>query len=108
MMITAGVLSMAVGAIISILADWVPKFSPWYQKLDGIGKRWIMLILLLITSILIVVFTCWEFTQPIISQYVLLECSEAGVSQVIAAFFNVLVGNQSMFLISPTASKRRK
>ena len=99
-------LFMISGVVLSLLADLLPKWKPWYSNLDGIGKRWVMIVLLFITSVVIVSLSCWESTQAVIIKYVVVECSEAGIVQVVEAFIYAAVGNQSTFLLSPTAGKR--
>lgn len=105
-MITSPMLFMVAGMVLSLLTDLLPKWKPWYASLDGLGKRWVMIILLFITSVVIVSLNCWELTQTVIIKYVVVECSEAGIVQVVEVFLYAAVGNQSTFLLSPTAGKR--
>ncbi len=105
-MITSPMLFMISGVVLSLLADLIPWWKTWFAELDGFRKRWVMITLLFITSVSIVSLSCWEPTQAVIIKYVVVECSEAGIIQVVEAFIYAAVGNQSTFLLSPTAGNR--
>ncbi len=106
-LLTSTTLALMAGMVISILADLVPGWTGWYASRTPIAKRWVMIAVLGITSVVIVSLSCWEPTQLLIAKYVVVECSEAGIIQVVEVFVYALVGNQGMFLLSPTTGKRK-
>lgn len=90
-------LSMLAGAALSLIASYVPKFSPWFKALAPDGKRVIMLGALLVVSLLIFAAGCAKldlFGVPV-------TCDVAGGVELLKIFFFAAVANQGAFGLSP-------
>jgi hypothetical protein len=96
-MMSAEELSYYTGIVLSLVCSYVPGVQGWYQKLDGMYKRLVMLLLLVITTSVIYAMACWNIT----AEFALVSCDTAGLKLLIKAFIGALIANQAVFLISP-------
>lgn len=92
---TAQVLSAAAGIVLSLGFSYVPKLAPWYDAQEGTTKRLIMLGLLALVSVGVFGISCAGWFNFNIT------CDQAGIEELVSAFFLALVANQSTFLITP-------
>lgn len=80
------------GVILSVLADWIPGFSPWYASQGYQKKRLVMAGLVLLTAVAIFLLACY-------SPLVYAECSERGAWELVELVTAVLIGNQSAHML---------
>lgn len=99
------VLSMAVGAILSLAVDLVPKFKDWHAALEGYQKRWFTILLNLVVAIGLVGLACNEVAAKYLAKYLTLECSEAGALLVLESFLFQIGASQATFLLAPVNGK---
>jgi len=91
---TAETLSSVSGVVLSLVFSYVPGLSGWYEKLNGVSKRLVMLVALLAVSGSVFGLSCsgwWDFVT----------CDQSGLTGLIEAFVLALVANQAAYLISP-------
>jgi hypothetical protein len=91
-----------VGGIVSLIADYVPKFNTWFTGLVPNAQRAWMAGFLLLTSAALVALSCYEATATILVRYVVIECDKGGILAVVEVFVFALIGNQATFLITPS------
>jgi hypothetical protein len=89
--------AMLAGLLLSLLFSYIPGFSGWFEKLDGIQKRLVMLGLLALVAIGLVVATCAGFASDLGLQA---TCDRSGLVSVIWAFMLALIANQSTYQIT--------
>ena len=90
-------LSTFAGIILSLICSYFPGVEDKYKTLDGIYKRLVMLLLLLITTASIFALSCW----PLTAEYMPVTCDQEGIKKLVPAFIGALIANQATFLISP-------
>lgn len=88
-------LGAVAGVILSLLFSYVPGLSDKFAALPATTKRLIMAALLLVVAIGALALSCGQVVVTI-------ECSKAGVIDLINTFIAALVANQTTWLISPT------
>jgi hypothetical protein len=91
-------LSSIAGILLSLLASYLPGFSPWFDDLQPNSKRLFMLPLILAASIGSYGVACagWgDLVNPLVS------CSTSGAAVVAKAFIAALIANQAAYAISP-------
>lgn len=103
--ITAALLAAIAGPVLSWCLDNMPKFSVWFQALNAIPKKWFLRLFLFLTAIAVLALSCWGFASAIIAKYFVLQCTKAGLVELVEVFFTVLVTNQGWFLISKKTRK---
>lgn len=91
-----------VGGLVSLIADYVPAFNKWFHGMKPNSQRGWMAIFLLLTSIALVVLSCYDATADMISRYVVIVCDKGGILDVVEVFVFALIGNQATFLITPS------
>jgi len=91
---TADVLALYAGAVLSLLASYVPGLSGWYDGLEGTYKRLLMAGLLLLVGIGVVGLACAKVGS------IPVTCDQAGVEGVVRAFVLALIANQSAYKIT--------
>jgi hypothetical protein len=95
--LTPELLSAIAGILLSLLASYLPGFSAWFDRLDGIYKRLVMLGLLAAAALAIVGLSCAglgeAFGLP-------LACARNSGFLMVQAFLLALIANQSAYLIT--------
>ncbi len=98
---TPETLSAVAGVVLSLCLSYIPGLRTYYGAFSEDQKKVVMLGLLALVTIAIVALSC---TQTL----VLIPCSQENLGQVvlraIMVFVSALIGNQSVFLITPKAS----
>ncbi len=91
-------LSSIAGIILSLLASYLPGFSPWFDNLEPNLKRLFMIPLILVVAIGSYGVACagWgDLVDPLVS------CNTAGAITIAKAFIAALIANQAAYAISP-------
>jgi hypothetical protein len=96
MELTPVLIAMVVGAIISLLASYVPKFRTWWAALESDVKQAVMAVAMILTGVVVYVFAC---TPALGFPYV--TCPTGGVWQLVAIIIGALTGNQNVDRVSP-------
>ncbi len=91
---TAEQLATIAGVLLSLLFSYVPGLSDKFGALDATKKRLAMAGLILIVAAGALGLSCANVLTEI-------ECSSAGVLDLVKVFVAALVANQATYLISP-------
>lgn len=98
---TPEILSSLAGILLSLLASYLPGFSPWFDNLLPNYKRLFMLLLIFAAAVASLGVSCagWgDLVDPMVA------CTQAGAVGLIKAFLAALIANQAAYLISPKSS----
>ena len=100
--LTPELLSAIAGILLSLLASYLPGFSAWFDRLEAIHKRLVMLGLLAASSLAIAGLSCAGLgeTWGLRSLGLPLACDRNGGILVVQAFLLALIANQSAYLIT--------
>ena len=94
---TAEKLSTIASIVLSLAFSYLPGLKDAYDRLDGVVKRLVMLLMLALTTGAIFAISC----APVVSDYIPVECTPGGAIALLQAFILAVIANQSTFLISP-------
>ena len=95
-------LSAIAGLLLSLAFSYIPGLSPWFDMLDGIRKRLIMLGLLAVVAIGTFGLACAGWG---VSIGLSVTCDQAGAIGLVRSFMVAMIANQAMFLITPRKSE---
>ena len=95
---TPETLSSLAGILLSLLASYLPGFSPWFDTLDPNFKRLFMLLLILAAAVGSFGVACAGWGDLANLQ---LACNETGGAELVKAFVAALIANQAAYAISP-------
>lgn len=95
---TADTLALFSGSVLSLLFSYVPGLNDWFEKLEVVHKRLVMLGLLVITSVVVVVLACAGLGADLGLE---ITCDRAGVVGVLRALILAVMANQSTYKITP-------
>jgi hypothetical protein len=95
--LTPELLSAIAGIALSLLASYCPGFSAWFEQLEAVRKRLVMLGLLAAASAAIVGLACAGLGAPL---GLAAACDPGGAILALRAFILALAANQSAYLIS--------
>lgn len=90
------------GAIISLLASYVPKFNVWFAALETEVKQLVMLGLMVIVTAVVFAGGCLDFL-PVEN----FSCDKNTAVQFIYLLIIAIVSNQSVHRISPKTESVR-
>lgn len=98
----ATVLAGVAGVLLSLIFGYVPGLKQWFDGLDSMYRRLIMLGALVVVTAGAFGLACvgW-FNMP-------LTCDQAGLEGLVTAFIAALVANQATYSISTASSASRK
>lgn len=82
------------GSVLSLIFSYLPGASDWFGALDATRKRLVMLVLLAVVTGSIYGGSC-------VGLWATVPCTQAGVMQLLSAFFAALIANQATYLVSP-------
>ncbi len=99
---TIETLSLAAGALLSLLFAYVPGVKGWFDAKDSTVKRAIMAGALLVVAIVIFAAGCVGLQIPGST----IECSTQGAWTLVQVFLLALVANQSMYSITSASAKK--
>lgn len=95
---TAEMLSSIVAVLLSLAASYLPRFSGWYQGLEGGSKRLLMLALLAVSALGVYGLACAGLSE---SLGLGVSCNLSGGLALLRIFLAALISNQAAFAISP-------
>lgn len=93
-MLTSNQLSLAAGAIVSVflmLIPLVPKLREYWESFSDSQKQAVNVLSLILVSVLVIIISCT-------TDIVMIECSQVGFSNLMAAFINALLGNGATYV----------
>lgn len=91
------------GVLLALIFAYVPGVDAWFAKLDGIGKRIVLLVLLALVSAGYVALACSPFgAQYGVSADV---CTSSGFADVVRAFIAAVIANQATYLVATPSNK---
>lgn len=88
-------LAATAGAILSLLFEYVPGLSTWYETLSEAQKRLVMLVLLVVTAAGVFGLSCYT---PAPVDWV--TCDVGGIWGLITALIAAIVANQGIHLMA--------
>ena len=91
---TATFLCGIAGVVISLLAEFVPGLSTWYNKLTDTWQRLTMLAVVVVVAAAIFGLSCGSVVTYV-------TCDKAGIISLLTAIGTALVTNQVTFVITP-------
>lgn len=89
---TPELLLLGWGVLQSLILEYIPGVSTWYNKHDKQWKRFIQAIGLALASVLVVVLACTDVLGGI-------ACDRGGIVVVVTVFILGLMSNQSTHLV---------
>jgi hypothetical protein len=94
---TANQLSSISAIVLSLVFSYIPRVKNSFDKLEGVYKRLVMLVLLALVTGISFGLSCWSIFAGIVA----IQCSQAGAIGLLSAFVQAVIANQATFLISP-------
>jgi hypothetical protein len=94
---TAIQLSTISAIVLSLAFSYIPGIQKSFDKLDGVYKRLVMLLLIALVTGITFGLSCF----PIFAGIVPVQCNQAGAVALLTAFIQAVIANQATFLISP-------
>lgn len=100
--LTPELLSATAGIVLSLLASYLPGFSAWFDRLEAIHKRLVMLGLLAACALAIAGLSCAGLGETIglRSPGLPPACDRSSLLLAAQAFLLALIANQSAYLIT--------
>lgn len=98
---TSQELSSFAAILLSLAFSYIPGVKDAYDQLDGVYKRLVMLLALVITTGAVFGLACW--TPPIFPG---VTCDKPGAIDLVKAFIQAVIANQSVYLITPKSAKK--
>jgi hypothetical protein len=90
------VFTAAVAILVSLLFEYVPGLSDWYNKVPDKFQRLIMLGLMVVVAGVALGFNCAGWFTSYIPK---ISCSQAGVEEMFVLLLTALVSNQTTHLV---------
>jgi hypothetical protein len=100
---TAEILAVIAGTLLSLAFSYIPKLSDWYATLTSQYKSLVMLGALAVASLVAFGLACAGLGDI---AGVTLTCDQPGVYVVIRAFAAAAIANQTTYLLSPQKSRQ--
>ena len=97
-------ISTAAAVLLSLAFSYIPSLSNWYAKLDGVGKRLVMLCLLVATAVSAFGLACSRHGSAF---GLTITCDEPGAIALLQSLVLAVMANQSAYLITPRKSSSR-
>ena len=95
-MTTENTLTALVGWLISAIFKYIPVISTWFNKLDGLWKRLIIIGFSLIASLAVFGLKCWGVNLPILE-----PCNQSGLLTFANIALTVAINTQAAYLLLP-------
>ena len=94
-------LSTIAAIALSLAFSYIPGLSGWYERLDGIAKRLLMLIIVVCVAVGAFGLACAGWGADLGLE---LSCDQPGAIALLQSLVLALVANQSTYLITPKRS----
>ena len=101
---TVETLSLAAGALLSLLFSYIPGISGWFDAKEPTVKRLIMAGALLVIALLVFGAGCANLQIPGIQ----IECSTEGAWLLVQVYLLALVANQGTYQITGASSSKKQ
>jgi len=95
---TADTLALFAGAFLSLLFSYVPGLNTWFDALEIVHKRLVMLALLIIVAVAIVALACAGLGADL---GLAITCDKAGLIGMLRALVLAIMANQSTYKLTP-------
>jgi Na+/H+ antiporter NhaD/arsenite permease-like protein len=102
--VTSALLIAAAGVLLSVLFEYIPGLSDWYNAKEDSLQRLIMIGCLVVVSGGLYGLSCAGYLQ-FIAPSLSLSCDQQGLIGLLVAFFSALIANQSTFAILPKVNR---
>lgn len=99
---TAEILAVIAGVVLSLLFSYVPGLNAWFAALESTYKRLIMLGLLLVSAGAVYGLACLGWGA---SFGIALTCDQAGAIELLKAFGLAAIANQAAYGLSPEPAR---
>lgn len=96
---TSEQLAVIAGAIMSLAFSYVPGLSEWYDPLEAVYKRLIMLGVLVLVAAGALGLSCWQ-----VIEYV--SCDKPGILGLVNALLLAIMANQSTYMLTKKRDAR--
>ena len=96
---TIEVIVTVAAGLISILAEYVPPFSTWYQELGPENKRAVMGLAMVVVVVGAAVLACFA-PDALAALGVTVTCDQVGIVRLLANLFLALAANQGTHRIT--------
>lgn len=93
-------LAALAGVALSLAFGYARGLSTWFEKREPEDKRLIMGVLVVVAGVGSLALSCANIIPGV-------ECTQAGLLEVVGAIVAALIGNQSMYVLSSKSSTRR-
>lgn len=101
-------LALIAGWLLSWSVDNLPGVKERFEALDTMSKSWVFRGLLAIAAVLVVAVGCTPALAGYLGKYVVFSCTEAGLVEVVEAFFFAAIASQGRFqLVTQPAGKAK-
>jgi hypothetical protein len=97
---SADSLSIAAGVLLSLVFSYIPGLNGKFAELSKEYKQLIMLAVLVIISCAVYGLSCAGWGE---SWGISVSCDQAGLQALIRSFILAMIGNQSMYTLTPEA-----
>lgn len=101
-MVTEAVLSAAVGVVVSLLFSYFPKLNTWFAQKAENYKKLFMLAVLVVISAGVVVLSCVPIGGAPLFSWI--GCGRSDLQTFAVTVLMMIVGNQSMYSLTPSTS----
>lgn len=98
MNLQADPISALAGIVLSLIFAYAPGAKQWFGKLDGTGKRLVMLGLCLLVVLAQFGLACGGLGKDF---GLSVTCDRAGIVSLVWAFVSAVIANQATFLVAP-------
>jgi hypothetical protein len=95
---TIELLSATASSLLSLAFSYIPGLNSQYEKLDGVYKRLVMLLLLVVVAAGTLILACTPYGQMF---NINVTCDQVGFAEIVRVLLTAVVANQSVFAISP-------
>lgn len=100
---TVGTVAGLVGVVASVLMEYLPGFSTWYQALPNTQQRLFTLGVGAVVVFGSLGLACINLSLPFLPTLAF-ACTSLGVGEAVGAFIAYLVSNQATYLVLPKSS----
>jgi hypothetical protein len=89
-------LTALIGWFLSAIFKYTPRIATWFNQLNGLGKRLLVIFLSLIVSLAVFGLKCGGLDLPVLE-----PCTQAGFVSYANIALTVIINSQAAYLILP-------